>query len=329
MSVALLEIEGLTVDLPIAQAMRRVIHDVTLSIHSGEAVGLVGESGSGKSMTARAVMRLLPRGAHVGGQVRVEGASVYALSRRKLLDYRRRGIGMIYQDPRAHINPLRTVGDFLSEGLAEGGEVRPDQRRARAVRVLEEVGIGDASRRLGQYPHELSGGLLQRVMIASVLLAEPKLMLADEPTTALDVTTQQEVMAILDEQRRERDLALLFITHDLDLAIAISDRIAVMYAGTVVETRRRASSIERRFIPTRARSFSRGPESIAPSAWRRSLDARCQPTRRERAASSQAAVRLRRTDAAQHARLAGPSTLTSSRATAPRSSACSRLSAVQ
>jgi oligopeptide/dipeptide ABC transporter ATP-binding protein len=142
---------------------------------------------------------------------------------------------MIYQDPRAHINPLRTIGDFLSEGLRETGDVRPAQIRARAIRVLEEVGIGDASRRLGQYPHELSGGLLQRVMIASVLLAEPKLMLADEPTTALDVTTQQEVMAILDEQRRERGLSLLFITHDLDLAIAITDRIAVMYAGTLVE----------------------------------------------------------------------------------------------
>ena len=236
MSPPVLELDGLTVDLPIAGAMRRVIHDATLSIDAGEAIGLVGESGSGKSMTARGIMRLLPRGARVGGHVQVQGASVYTLSRRKLLEYRRRQVGMIYQDPRAHINPLRTVGDFLSEGLAEGGEVPPDERRARAVRVLEEVGIGDASRRLGQYPHELSGGLLQRVMIASVLLAEPKLMLADEPTTALDVTTQQEVMAILDEQRRERDLALLFITHDLDLAIAISDRIAVMYAGTVVET---------------------------------------------------------------------------------------------
>jgi oligopeptide/dipeptide ABC transporter ATP-binding protein len=142
---------------------------------------------------------------------------------------------MIYQGPRAHINPLRTVGDFLAEGLRESRQVRSGEIRTRAVRVLEEVGIGDASRRLGQYPHELSGGLLQRVMIASVLLAEPKLMLADEPTTALDVTTQREVMAILDEQRRERGLALVFITHDLDLAIAITDRIAVMYAGTLVE----------------------------------------------------------------------------------------------
>jgi oligopeptide/dipeptide ABC transporter ATP-binding protein len=213
-----------------------VIHDVTLSIAPGEAVGLVGESGSGKSMTARAIMGLLPRGARVGGDVWVQGRSVREMSPRALRDFRQRAIGMVYQDPKAHINPLRTVGDFLSEGLRETRELPAAEIRARTVGALEEVGIADAGRRLRQYPHELSGGLLQRVMIASVLLVEPKLMLADEPTTALDVTTQQEVMAIVDEQRRERSLALLFITHDLDLAIAITDRIAVMYAGTLVET---------------------------------------------------------------------------------------------
>lgn len=235
-SVPLLEVDRLTVDLPINQRPRRILQEVTLSVAAGEALGLVGESGSGKSMTARATMRLLPRGARVWGQVRIDGRSVHELSRAALRDCRQHQMGMIYQDPRASINPLRTVGDFLYEGLREAHRGSAGEIRERAVHALQEVGIADAPRRLRQYPHELSGGLLQRVMIASVLLAEPQLMLADEPTTALDVTTQQEVMAILDEQRREHGLALLFITHDLDLAIAITDRIAVMYAGAIVET---------------------------------------------------------------------------------------------
>ena len=206
-------------------------------------------------------MRLLPRGAQVGGDVRVDGRAIHALTRKALLSYRRRDVGMIYQDPRAHINPLRTVGDFLSEGLREVGAVPAGEIRALTIRVLQEVGISDAQRRLAQYPHELSGGLLQRVMIASVLLAQPKLMLADEPTTAVDVTTQQEVIAILDEQRRERGLALLFITHDLDLAIAITDRIAVMYAGTLVETAS-ADDLHRRALHPYTRGLLRSRPRI-------------------------------------------------------------------
>jgi oligopeptide/dipeptide ABC transporter ATP-binding protein len=141
---------------------------------------------------------------------------------------------MIFQDPRAHINPVRTIGDFLTEALLERGESR---HRAEAVvsGLLSEVGITDAGRRMRQYPHELSGGLLQRVMIAAALAVEPKLLLADEPTTALDVTTQSDVMVNLDTQRRERRLAMLFVTHDLELAAAVCDRIAVMYAGYLVE----------------------------------------------------------------------------------------------
>ncbi len=233
---AVLEIDQLTVDLQIGQEQRRVIHNVTMCVNPGEAVGLVGESGSGKSITTRAIMRLLPRGARVGGVLRVGGQSVTDMDRRALKALRQHGIGMIYQDPRAHINPLRTVGDFLIEALRERGEIPRSEALDRAAEQLRAVGIPDAGRRLRQYPHQLSGGLLQRVMIASVLLAEPRLILADEPTTALDLTTQQEVVAILDDLRRERDMALVFITHDLDLAIAITDRIAVMYAGVIVET---------------------------------------------------------------------------------------------
>ena len=192
-------------------------------------------------MTARAVARLLPPGARIE---RRDPLRRHATSSRcsggALRDYRGE-VAMVFQDPRAHINPVRTIGDFMTEALrtAAAASTRREARR-RAVQVLDDVGIEDGERRLGQYPHELSGGMLQRVMIAAVLLTEPRLILADEPTTALDVTTQAEVMAILDELRRERGMALLFITHDLELAGAVCDRTSVMYAGAVVETRERA-----------------------------------------------------------------------------------------
>ncbi|MBS1868593.1 MAG: ABC transporter ATP-binding protein [Actinobacteria bacterium] len=231
----LLELDGLRVDLRVDGALRRVIHDVSLRLGVGEAVGLVGESGSGKSITARTIMRLLPRGAEVAGDVRFGGRSVLELGARDLRRYRATDVAMIYQDPRAHLNPVRTIGDFLLEGPVHAvGASRADATEA-AVALLRSVGIPDAPRRLRQYPHQLSGGLLQRVVIAAALLAEPQLILADEPTTALDVTTQEEVMAILDDQRRKRGVAMLFITHDLDLAAAVTDRLAVMYAGTVAE----------------------------------------------------------------------------------------------
>jgi oligopeptide/dipeptide ABC transporter ATP-binding protein len=231
---ALLSIAQLSVTLQLDDRPQPVLHDVTLSVAEGEAVGLVGESGSGKSMTARAVARLLPPGARAAGAIRFAGQDVAALRGRALRAYRGE-VAMVFQDPRAHVNPVRRIGDFLTEALRLRGVDR-GTATDRAVAALAEVGIPDGRRRLHQYPHELSGGLLQRVMIAAALLSQPRLLLADEPTTALDVTTQSEVMAILNELRRERGLALLFITHDLDLATAMCDRIAVMYAGSIVET---------------------------------------------------------------------------------------------
>ncbi|MEU6844660.1 ABC transporter ATP-binding protein [Streptomyces sp. NPDC046716] len=232
---SLLRFENLHVTLPVKGEHRTVIHRVDLDVRAGSSVGLVGESGSGKSLTARSVLRLLPPGAHVTGDVRFDGDSVPAMNPAALRTLRSRDIAMVFQDPRAHINPLRTIGDFLTEGLVSvRGTVR-SKAEAQATALLEEVGIADAARRLRQRPAELSGGLLQRVMIASALLAEPRLLLADEPTTALDVTTQAEVMAIIDEARTQRGLAMLFITHDLALAAAVCDRIAVVYAGSTVE----------------------------------------------------------------------------------------------
>ncbi|MHB1877269.1 MAG: ABC transporter ATP-binding protein [Streptosporangiaceae bacterium] len=234
MTPSLLEIEHLRVQIPVHGRPRTVIHDVTLAIAPGESVGLVGESGSGKSMTARTIMRLLPQHSITSGSISYEGQQILALSRARLRAFRATQVGMIYQDPRAHINPVRTNGDFVLEAMLSRG-MSFQQALERAVDLLRQVGIPDGGRRLRQYPHQLSGGLLQRMMIAAALATEPRLLLADEPTTALDVTTQEEVMAILAEQRAERQLAMLFITHDLDLAAAVTDRMAVMYAGMIIE----------------------------------------------------------------------------------------------
>ncbi len=233
----LLEVDGLTVRLTVEGSKRAVLRDVSFAMRPGEALGLVGESGSGKSMTARAIDRLLPRGAEVDGQIRFGGAAVGGLSGQAMRRYRGE-VAMIFQDPRAHINPVRRIGDFMTEALRTNLSVSAGEARQRALGMLTQVGIDEGERRLRQYPHELSGGMLQRVMIAAALLTGPRLLLADEPTTALDVTTQAEVMAILDGLRREFGLAMLFITHDLELAAAICDRTAVMYAGQIVEIRR-------------------------------------------------------------------------------------------
>jgi oligopeptide/dipeptide ABC transporter ATP-binding protein len=232
----LLDVDHLSVHLKVEGAERPVLRDVSLTLGTGEALGLVGESGSGKSMTARAVDRLLPPGARVEGAIRFAGMEIGALSGQDLRRYRRR-VAMIFQDPRAHVNPVRRIGDFMTEVLRTSMGVPRKEAERRAVQALAEVGIDDGVRRLRQYPHELSGGLLQRVMIAAALLTEPELLLADEPTTALDVTTQAEVMAILTELRHRHGMAILFITHDLELAAAVCDRTAVMYAGQLVEVR--------------------------------------------------------------------------------------------
>ena len=233
---ALLEVADLTVTLKMDAGPREVITGTSLTIAEGEAMGLVGESGSGKSMTAKAIARLLPKGATTEGSVTFDGTDVLALEGDALIKHRAQ-VAVVFQDPRAHINPVRRIDDFMTESLRILDDVPKDKARAKAADALEEVGIDDPAKRLRQFPHELSGGMLQRVMIATALLSEPRLLLADECTTALDVTTQAEVMAILDDLRRDRGLSMLFITHDLELAGAVCDRTCVMYAGQIVETR--------------------------------------------------------------------------------------------
>jgi oligopeptide/dipeptide ABC transporter ATP-binding protein len=236
----LLRVDRLGIELPAQRRRgtpRTLVREVSLTLAPGQALGLVGESGSGKSLTSRAAIRLLPDRARLHGSIAFDGEDVHAMDKARRTRYLAREAAMIFQNPRAHINPVRTVGDFLTEPLqCLHGQTRA-QAEEKLVDLLAEIGIKDGPRRLRQHPHQLSGGLLQRMMIASALVAEPRLLLADEPTTALDVTTQQDVMAILDEQRRQRNLALLFVTHDLELATAVCNRIAVMYAGTIVEER--------------------------------------------------------------------------------------------
>ena len=231
----LLKLENVTATLELKRSSQVLLNGVSFEIAPGEALGLVGESGSGKSLTTRAVTRMLDRAFRVEGSITFDGRSVLGMNQRALRRYRQTDVGMIFQDPRAHINPVHTVGDFLTEALTRDRGVSQRDADKRAAQLLDDVGVRGAQARLRQYPHELSGGLLQRVMIASVLLAEPRLILADEPTTALDVTAQSDVMAIIEEQRTARGMSLLFITHDLELAAACTDRIAVMYAGEIVE----------------------------------------------------------------------------------------------
>lgn len=237
---ALLTVEDLTVDLKVGDEMRTVLKQVSFSVGEGQTVGLVGESGSGKSMTVRAVSRLLPEAAAVTGSVRFGDRDVLDLRGDALRRYRASDVAMVFQDARAHTNPVRRIGDFLTEAMILNGKTGRRQAEATAVELLEAVGVHDAERRMRQYPHELSGGLLQRVMITASVAARPRLILADEPTTALDVTTQAEVMAILKRMQQEYGMAMLFITHDLELAGSICDETVVLYAGEVVEQQRSA-----------------------------------------------------------------------------------------
>lgn len=231
---ALLEISDLRVSVS-EPVQRQLLDGISLLIAPGESVGLVGESGSGKSLTVKAITRLLGRGLTAEGQIAFDGDSVMGMSKRQLARYRSRDIGIIHQDPRSHIDPMGTIGEFLIEGVVSSGQMSKAEAEGLACQFLKDVGIKDAERRMRQYPHQLSGGMLQRVMIVAALLPNPRLVLADESTTALDVTVQSEVVAIMLEQIKERQLSLLFITHDLDLAAAVADRIVVMYAGRVAE----------------------------------------------------------------------------------------------
>jgi peptide/nickel transport system ATP-binding protein len=262
--MAVLSIEDLDVSLTRGDAMRPILDGVSLFVDEGETVGLVGESGSGKSVTCRAVLRLLPHDARISGRIRVGDDEVLGADQATLRRLRAFEAAMVFQDPRASINPMRRIGDFLTESLRANG-IDARAAEARAVELLETVGIRDPRGALPRYPHEFSGGMLQRVMVAAALAPRPKVLLADEPTTALDVTTQAEVVSILSRLQRERGTALLFVTHDLELAAAICDRIYVMYAGRIVEMQSTDRLFARPLHPYTA-ALLRATPRLAPGA---------------------------------------------------------------
>jgi ABC-type dipeptide/oligopeptide/nickel transport system ATPase component len=219
-----LAVEALSLSVPGPDGPVPLLADVSLTVRPGETVGLVGESGSGKSLTVRSALGMLPKRATTTGRVVVGDTDVLHAGRPALRRVRRSEASMIFQDPRASINPVRRIGDYLVEGLRASG-VPGREARSEALALLEKVGFRDPVRALRQHPYEFSGGMLQRVVIAGALSTRPALLLADEPTTALDVTTQAEVVALLKDLQAERGMGLVFVTHDLGLAAAGCDRL--------------------------------------------------------------------------------------------------------
>jgi peptide/nickel transport system ATP-binding protein len=231
----LLEIEELTVDLPTERGPLRAVSGVSLSLAPSRSLGIVGESGSGKTMLSRAVLRLLPAGARTGGTARFDGRDLYRLSPRELRRLRGRELAVVFQDPMTSLNPVLTIGGQIAEALREHLGMAAGAAMARSVALLAEVGIPEPERRARQYPHQLSGGMRQRVAIAIALSCEPRLLIADEPTTALDVTVQAQILDLLARERQKRHMAMILITHDLGIVAGRTDEVAVMYAGRIVE----------------------------------------------------------------------------------------------
>ena len=232
----LLEIDKLTVQFRRDEGWSTAIEDVSLQVGQGECVGLVGESGSGKSVTALSVLRLHePRTSRLQGAIRYRGEDVLAMPYRKLRDLRGGEVAMVFQDPMSSLNPVLTIADQIGETLRLHEDLSRAEARRRAVELLDMVRIPDAARRVDEYPHRLSGGMRQRVMIAIAMACKPKLLIADEPTTALDVTIQAQILELLRELQKELGMALLLITHDLGVIAEVAQRVVVMYAGQIIE----------------------------------------------------------------------------------------------
>ncbi|BBH70210.1 peptide ABC transporter ATP-binding protein [Actinoplanes sp. OR16] len=248
-----MSIRNLTVDV----GALRIVDGLDLDLNAGERVALVGESGSGKSMTARALLRLDP-GATVGGSVLLDGQDLTELPEKRMRDVRGRKVSMVFQDPTTALNPLQRIGDQVAEPLRIRGVSRRDARR-QAAEMLDRLGVPRATERLGAYPHEFSGGMRQRVMLAAALITRPKVLIADEPTTALDVRIQEQVLGLIEQLSREDGIAVLLITHDLGIVAGFADRVAVMYAGRKVEE----NTVEE-FFAAPAHPYGRGLLASVP-----------------------------------------------------------------
>jgi oligopeptide/dipeptide ABC transporter ATP-binding protein len=232
----LLEVKNLQTHFFTRAGVVRSVDGVSFYLDRGELLGLVGESGCGKSVTALSLMRLVGApGRIVGGEIWFDGEDLRAASEKRMREIRGDDIAMIFQDPMTSLNPVYTVGEQIAEALRLHRKLSRGAARAAAIEAMREVAIPDPARRAGDYPHQLSGGMRQRVMIAMALACDPKLLIADEPTTALDVTIQAQILELLDGLRKSRELAVLLITHDLGVVAEVADRVAVMYTGRIVE----------------------------------------------------------------------------------------------
>jgi len=232
----LLEVKNLQTQFPTRAGVVKAVDGVSFYLDRGELLGLVGESGCGKSMTALSIMRLVAEpGKIVGGEILFDDKDLLKLSDSAMRQMRGDDIAMIFQDPMTSLNPVYTVGEQIAEALRLHRKLSRKQARLATIEAMREVAIPDPARRVGDYPHQLSGGMRQRIMIAMALACDPKLLIADEPTTALDVTIQAQILELLDDLRKQRELAVLLITHDLGVVAEVADRVAVMYTGRIVE----------------------------------------------------------------------------------------------
>ncbi|MBX3195710.1 MAG: ABC transporter ATP-binding protein [Microbacteriaceae bacterium] len=264
----LLEVENLSISFPTESGIARAVEGVSFRLLEGETMGIVGESGSGKSMTAMAIMGILPRAATVTGSIRFRGRELVGLSDEELREVRGRDIAIVFQDALTALNPVMTVGEQLMEAVrVHRPGITSAQLRARAVELLDLVGIPDPERRIDRYPHEFSGGMRQRVMIGVSIANEPDLLIADEPTTALDVTVQAQVLDVLREVQQRTGTTVMLITHDLGVIAGVADRVIVMYAGGIVE----AADVDPLFYET-AHPYTAGLLASLPRMDRRSGD---------------------------------------------------------
>ena len=264
----LLEVKQLSVSLPTQRGLAHVVRDVSFTLKRGETLGLIGESGCGKSMTALALMGLLPDHAITTGSIRFEQQEIVGLNDTAMQQLRGNRIGMVFQEPMTALNPLQTIGQQVAEPLRLHRGISKTAARQQTIALLDRVGIADASHRIDAYPHQFSGGQRQRITIAMALACEPDLLIADEPTTALDVTIQGQILDLLDDLIHERGMALILISHDLGVIAQNVARMMVMYGGTVVESGATQAVFARMAHPYTRGLFGARPQIGAPRGKR-------------------------------------------------------------